>query len=463
MRNPTIRQWLAGGLLLWCCSALFAGYLTAADWVNWRGPFQNGVSPDTNLPATWSDDPKAPVNFLWKMPYGCRSTPIVCNGRVFIDNSAGEGFKEQERVMCLDAKTGKVIWERRFNIFHADIASSRLGWTHLVADAATGNVYWHGTQGNLVGFDKDGKILWQRQLMEMDGRVSGYGGRLPSPALAGDLLVIGMINSGWADQGKGGNRFLAVNKFDGTPVWWSQTSERPGTYFSTPVTATINGQNLLISGCSDGGIHAVQAGTGKHMWSYLFCKGAINCSPAVDGTLVYANHGEESPGTNVQGRIVCVDAAALTDGHPKLVWDVGGVQAKYTSPLVNAGRVYIADDAAKLWCFDAKTGKKIWHFTYGRNAMGSPVWGDGKIFIAEKNARFHILEPGAKNANPSTSTSSPRPAALTSRFMATPQLPTAAFSSRPEMSFIASAPRTASRAKCRPRLPPSRRANERNC
>ena len=318
------------------------------------------------------------------------------NGRLYIDNGAGEGFKEQERGDVLDSKTGKVLWEQRFNVFHADIASSRLGWTHLVGDPVTGNIYWHGTQGNLVGFNKDGKILWQRQLMEMDGRVSGYGGRLPSPTLAGDLVVIGMINSGWADQGKGANRFLAVNKLDGTPVWWSQTSERPGTYFSTPVTATINGQHLIITGCSDGGIHALQAGTGKNMWSYVFCKGAINCSPAVDGTLVYANHGEETPGTNVQGRIICVDAGAVTDGHPKLVWELGGIQAKYTSPLVQGGRVFIADDVAKLWCFEAKTGKKIWNYPYGRNAMASPVWGDGKIYVSEKNAKFHILQPGAK-------------------------------------------------------------------
>jgi hypothetical protein len=26
-------------------------------------------------------DPKSPENFLWKAPYGCRTTPIVMNGR----------------------------------------------------------------------------------------------------------------------------------------------------------------------------------------------------------------------------------------------------------------------------------------------------------------------------------------------------------------------------------------------
>jgi outer membrane protein assembly factor BamB len=370
--------------------------LSGADWTNWRGPFQNGVSPDKGLPATWSDDPKSPENFLWKAPYGCRSTPIVMNGRVFINNQVGSGVTEQERVMCFDAETGKVLWQHKSNVFHTDIVSIRLGWTNLVGDPATGNVYWHGTQGNFVCFDKDGKVLWQRQLMELDGRVSGYGGRLPSPAMAGDLVVIGMVNSGWGDQSKGGNRFLAMNKRDGTPVWWSETSQKAGTYYSTPVAATIKGEELLITGGSDGAMHALQAGTGKPVWSYTFCQGAINCSPVVDGTLVYGNHGEESPGTNVLGRFVCLDAGEINNGQPKLVWQVDGIKAKYTTPLVNNGRVYIGDDVAKLWCLDAKTGAKIWNYTYGRNAIGSPVWGDGKIYVSDKNSKFHILEPGDK-------------------------------------------------------------------
>src|SRR5271163_2634377 len=150
-------------LVLLCLFVIFVDWISGADWSNWRGPLQTGVSPDTNLPASWSDDPKSPENFLWKAPYGCRTTPIVMNGRVYINNQVGRGVNEQERVMCLDADTGKVLWEHRF-----------------------GNVYWQGTQGLFVCFDKDGKILWQRSLSEVDGRISGYGGRLPSPAVVDD-------------------------------------------------------------------------------------------------------------------------------------------------------------------------------------------------------------------------------------------------------------------------------------
>ncbi|HJZ56442.1 MAG TPA: hypothetical protein VKE74_15865, partial [Gemmataceae bacterium] len=86
----------------------------AADWIHWRGPEQDGSSPETNLPDKWSPDPSAPDNnLIWKAGYGCRSTPLVMNGRVFLINHLGEKETVQERVMCLDADTGKLVWEHR--------------------------------------------------------------------------------------------------------------------------------------------------------------------------------------------------------------------------------------------------------------------------------------------------------------------------------------------------------------
>src|SRR4051794_24861784 len=98
----------------------------ASDWPNWRGPEQNGVSRETDLPEKFGKDPQtANSNVIWKQPYGGRSTPIVMNGRVYLINDAGEGLNEQERVMCFDADTGKVLWEYRFNVFLTDIVSNR--------------------------------------------------------------------------------------------------------------------------------------------------------------------------------------------------------------------------------------------------------------------------------------------------------------------------------------------------
>ncbi|GIW78601.1 MAG: serine/threonine protein kinase [Gemmatales bacterium] len=366
-----------------------------SDWTYWRGPLANGTSPETNLPASFS--PRTGENVVWKQPYGARCTPIVMNGRVYLINRAGEGVEEQERVMCLDAYTGKVLWEHRFNVFFTDIVSVRLGWTQIAADPETDNVYAHGTQGLLFCFDKEGKVLWHRSLTEEYGRITGYGGRVTSPIVDSGLVIIGMLNSSWGEQARGGNRYIAFNKLTGEPVWWTTTGLQPrNTYNSVPVVTVLNGERVFITGGAAGDVSCFRVRTGEKVWSYQFGVGAINVSPIVEGTKIYICHGEESPNTNEQGRVICLDAGKLEDGKPTVVWKHDGIPFKYCTPILHQGRLYVADDTANLHCFDAATGKILWQrpFNYGRTARGSPVYGDGKIYVADVNGYFNILEPG---------------------------------------------------------------------
>ncbi len=404
MRNPRFEGGAPKRLLLsvfticvyLCLSVADA---SAADWVHWRGPFQNGFSPETDLPASFKPEGGADSNLVWKAPYGCRSTPLVMNGRVCIINNVverGQPITEQERVMCFDPDTGKVLWQYKFNVWHTDIVSVRLGWTNLAGDPKTGNIYAHGTQGLLLCLDKDGKRVWSRSLTEEYGRISGYGGRVTSPIVDGDLVIIGMVNSSWGSGAKGANRFVTFDKRTGKVVWWAEIPGIPRTYYSGLVVAVINGERLLLSGTSDGAVVALKVRTGEVVWSYPFGANAINSSPVVEGNLVYVGHGEESPDNNVQGRVICVDASQVKDGTPKLVWQVDGIKCRYASPIVHEGLLYVPDEVGKLYCFDAKTGDRLWKFGYGRNARGSPVLADGKIYVGEVNARFHILKPSRK-------------------------------------------------------------------
>ena len=383
---------------------LFPFSLSASDWAHWRGPTQTGVAFDKNLP-----DKVAP-NVLWRAPFGSRSTPLVIGDKVFLINYDAKKVKVgndeedvpesiRERVMCLDAKTGKKIWEHTFPVFHADIVTSRLGWTNLAADVETGYIYAHGTQGLFMCLDgKNGKVVWQHSMGEEYGRVSGYGGRITSPIVDEDLAILGMVNSSWGDQAKGANRYVAFNKRTGSVVWWSEAAASRGTYYSAPTIATINGQRLLIAGGADGSVFAIKVRTGELVWRYeQFSISPVNSSPVVSGNHVFIGHGEESPGVAVQGRVVCLDASQIENGAPKLVWKKDGIHARYASPVIHEDRLYMPDDGGRLYCLDAKTGEQHWKFNYGRGeTRGSPVFADGKIYVSEVAARFHILEPGPK-------------------------------------------------------------------
>ena len=275
----------------------------AGDWTAWRGPTSNGVAVASNLPDSFSIAEPGKDNLIWTAPHGCRSTPLVHEGRVFINSHTGNQRElEQESVVCLDADSGRTLWQYKFNVFYTDIVSNRVGWTNMAVDPASGNVYCHGTQGLLLCLSRDGQLLWERSLTEEFGRVSGYGGRLSGVLLDGQHVIVPINCAVWGRYGRGGTRFIAFHKDTGELVWYGSCGFRVlDSFQSTPVAAEIAGQRLIIGGAGDGGLHAFKASTGEKVWSHLFCLGAVNTDPVVAGNLVYIAHGDVSPeGGNVQ-------------------------------------------------------------------------------------------------------------------------------------------------------------------
>ncbi len=370
----------------------------AADFLHWRGPQQTGAVTGVGLPDTFELDAVGKNGLIWETPVGGRAAPLLMGGKLFTLNGFDSGKPtEGERISCFDAATGKVLWEHKFNVYHADVATSRLGWTTLAADPAAGRVYTHTTAGALVCFDTAGKVIWQRQLTEEFGRFTGYGGRIVSPVFDSGLVIVALVNSSWGDQARGANRFLAFDGATGQVVWISEppTTMSPLTYQSTPVVTVIGGQRLLIAGGADGALHALKVRTGEQVWFYPFANGAVNPAPVVDGNLVYGAHGEENLGGGDLGRVVCVDASKVDPKtkKPKLVWEYRrSVRFGLSHPALADGRLYVPDDSSVLFCFNAKTGKLLWRTKYGTTSRGAPFIADGKLYVFDVNAKLTVFK-----------------------------------------------------------------------
>ncbi len=372
---------------------------SAADWTHWRGPEQDGDAGKVGLPDTFDLSKVGAGNLIWKQPYGGRSAPIALDGKLYVMNGYDPRLStEGEQILCLDAATGKKEWEFKFGVFHSDIVTSRLGWTTLTADPDAGTVFAHTTGGFLFCLDaKTGKVVWQRQLTEEFGRITGYGGRISSPIFDSGLVIVGIVNGSWGDNARPGNRFYAFDGKTGKVVWIQEvtTPQRPifGTYSSNPVIAVINGQRLLISGGANGVLHALKVRTGEIVWQYHFAAGCINPSPVVSGDLVYCCHGEPNPEGGGEGRVICLDAGKVTDGKPKLVWEYKRANRfGLASPALHDGRLYVPDDGGELFCFNAKTGKVLWKYKYGTVARGAPLIADGRLYIFEVFSKMTVLK-----------------------------------------------------------------------
>src|SRR5262245_39604598 len=213
--------------------------IVLGDWPDARGPNRDGISKETGLPDTWTLNGQ---NMLWRVPYGGRSAPIVMGNRVYVQNPSGAGENLQERVMALDADTGRIVWEYKFNIFQSDIPAHRVGWASPAADPAPGTRSALSGRAQVIALSKDGKRLWDRSLGEEWAAFTTHGGRTMNPLVDGDLLIVSAAISSWGTSANRSHRLVALDKRTGDIVYVSNPGGRPyDTAYAMPTIATING------------------------------------------------------------------------------------------------------------------------------------------------------------------------------------------------------------------------------
>src|SRR5262245_31072829 len=369
--------------------------IVIGDWPEMRWPQRDGTSRETSLVDRWALNG---ANFLWRAPYGGRSAPIVMGNRVYVQNPSGRGVDLQERVMALDADTGKTIWEYKFNIFQSDVPPHRIGWASPAADPETGNIYALSGGAQAIALSKDGRLLWQRSFGEEFAAFTTQGGRTMSPVVVGDLVIVSAPGSNWGTNAGRSHRFIALDKRTGDVVYVSNPGGRPyDTAYASPLIATINGMRLLIAGLGDGGIHAIKPQTGEKVWSYVVSKRSINTGVVVKDSTVIVSHGDENLDTNELGLIAAIDGSQTGD-IKAAKWAVKGTEFAFSPPLIDGARVYQIDGGSKLKAFDIENGKELWAQPLGTAQKAPPVFADGKIYVGTDNGKFFIVRPGAGQA-----------------------------------------------------------------
>jgi outer membrane protein assembly factor BamB len=384
--------------------ALLIGVATSAqgprrvalgDWPEMRGPGRDGVSREAKLIDKWTLNGE---NFLWRAPYGGRSAPIVMGNRVYVQNPSGRGANLQERVMALDANTGKPVWEYRFNLYQSDVPAHRVGWASPAADPETGNIYALSGGAQVIALSRDGKLLWDRSIGEEFAAFTTHGGRTMSPLVDGDLVIVSAAVSNWGTNAARSHRLIALDKRTGDIVYVSNPGGRPyDTAYAAPLIATINGLRLLIVGLGDGGVHAIKPQTGEKVWSFVAAKRAINTGVAVKDSTVLVSHGDENLTGTELGLIAAIDGSQSGD-IKATKWATRGLEFGFSSPLIDGNRLYQIDGGSTLRAFDFESGRQLWNQPLGVAQKAPPVLADGKIYVGTDGGSFFIVRPLADRA-----------------------------------------------------------------
>lgn len=375
-------------------------------WLSWRGPLQVGVSAETGFPEKWEP---GGTNHLWTYEVKGGGTPVIADGRLYAFGYYGETTDVQETLLCLDAVTGKKIWERRFSDYISDVVYNRYAVGAPIVDPETGHVYLQSSNGRCMAFTRDGEKLWELSLIEELARLTFPNGRTGSAGLVGDLVVFHCVTANWGTTGPARDRLYAFDKLTGELVWYSTAGTVPDdSSFAMPAYDDLDGHCVGYVGLGCGNVAAIDMRTGKPLWRFQLAKGGVNSQvvPLGDGRII-AIHGKENVDTTNKGRLVCLKVpTAYPEGDEQLVLD-GSAEiwrndehvAFTSSPILVGDRLYTTIATGELLCVDVETGETVWKTKLGPDQLhASPTYGDGKLYIPLADGKFFILKPGPDGA-----------------------------------------------------------------
>ena len=372
--------------------------IVQSDWLYWRGSEGNGVSKQTGLPVDLNS------SLIWSHDIQGGGVPVIAGGKAYQFGYYGVTDDLQEALVCFDASTGQVLWNRRHSDFISDIVYNRYGVGAACVDPASGNVYFQTSPGLLIGYDSGGNKLWERSLMEEFARLTFPNGRTGGPCVDGNLVIIHAITANWGKQGPARDRFYAFDKNNGQLVWASTPGITPKDSSFAPLIFEdlSNGRRVFYSGTGCGHVVCIDARTGQPLWRFQMSYGGVNAGVVIHEDSIIAVHGKENIDSTIIGRMVAIrkpqNLPALGEdivilGKENEIWRNNGIEAFTSTPVYRDGRVYTTIKRGELVCLDADTGEDHWVLKLAPDQIhASPIWADGRLYVPMFNGKVFVVE-----------------------------------------------------------------------
>lgn len=247
---------------------------------------------------------------------------------------------------------------------------------------------------------------------------------------------------------------ICFDKNTGKDIWSSNVAGANvlhGQWASVAI-AEVNGRALAIAPLGDAWVYAFDAKTGEIVWKfdtnpkesvYPGTRNEVIATPCIVGNYMYLANGQDPDHGEGYGHLWCVDitgsgdvSAELDAGPPpgqaqagqELLGDAGGVNAlgRKGKPNPNSkvvwhfsefdlnhdgkieraehmnrsistcavspeGLCFASDFSGFLHCLDAKTGKVYWNYDMESAVWGSPLYVDGKVYLADEDGDVRIF------------------------------------------------------------------------
>jgi outer membrane protein assembly factor BamB len=380
------------------------------NWPYWRGPAADGMAAG-DAPLHWSDT----QNIKWKadIPGRGSSSPVIWGDQIFITTAVKTGSdakpepaataaptpapkmqlttpgpqaEHKFEVICLDRKTGKVIWERT-----AITAAPHEGYHPTYGSFASNSpvtdgshVYaFFGSRG-LYCYDMQGNLAWKKDFgIQMRMRMAFGEGM--APVISGDRLILVFDHEG--------DSFITeLDKNTGKEIWRASREEKSN--WAAPLVVDFKGQKQIIVSAPNK-VRSYDFDSGKVIWE---CAGlGVNTipQPVRQDDMVFVMSGYMNP--NLMA--IRLGREGNLTGTDAVVWSQTKGNSYTPSPVIFDNKLYVLTDTGMVSCYNARTGEPYYHQTRlpkSYSFKSSLVGVNGKLYMASENEDVVVLRMGEK-------------------------------------------------------------------
>lgn len=356
---------------------------SSPDWGQWRGANRDGAATFSTL-AAWPDK----LILKWKVDVGTGySAPITIGDRVYAFSRQGE----DEVMRALEAATGKVVWETKYNAtYKPNPAATR---THGTGPKSTpafadGRLFTLGMSGIVTAFDAaSGKQLWQKPKSDVEPLYH----TAMSPLVDRGLVIVHV----------GGHSNGALTAFDVRTgdVKWSWNGDGPS--YGSPIAVDLGGTRQVITMTQDN-LVGVNAATGELLWRrpYTVRSTRNAVTPIV--------HAPSPTGPGAASPIIIVSGLGMPITGFKVmnkggqwtsedVWVNNDASMDMSTGVVSGNTLYGFShrNTGQYFAIDANTGQTMW--------LSEPRQGDNAAVVRAGNLWFTLdtlAELKVVSANP---------------------------------------------------------------
>jgi outer membrane protein assembly factor BamB len=355
----------------------------STDWPQWMGPERNDVWSETGIVEKF---PEGGPPVVWRTKIGGGyAGPAVVGDRVYVMDYQRQGGELQndpnnrnelkgiERVLCLSAKDGSLLWKHEYD---CPYAISYANGPRCTPTVDGDRVYALGAEGNLHCLAADtGKVLWSKEFKVDYKAPTPIWGFTSHPLVHGDALycVVGGPDAA----------VVAFDKHSGKELWKSLSAPDAG--YSPPTMIEAGGTQQLLVWLPNS-LNSLNPQTGETYWTEPLVPqyGMSVSAPVKSGDLLYVS------GIGDIGGVwrLKADKPAVEE-----VWIGDNKSAVYTcnsTPFIAGGMIYGADcRGGQLRGVELDTGKRLWE-TF-KPTTGERRASHGTAFITKNGDRYFLF------------------------------------------------------------------------